>query len=130
MRLLLDTHILLWWLAGLRAIPAHIRGAIETAAETHVSAVSGYEITLKHAAGKLPGVGFLARDVSAAIRGAGFLELPIGCAHAEAAGRLPRHHRDPFDRILVAQALLEGLTLVSADATLDAFGIARLWDRT
>ncbi|TCZ64037.1 type II toxin-antitoxin system VapC family toxin [Roseicella aquatilis] len=127
MRLLLDTHVFLWWLAGLRVIPAATRAALVAASEIHVSAVTGYEITLKHAAGKLPGVGLVAQDVAAAIRRAGFNELPITCAHAEAAGRLPRHHRDPFDRILVAQALLEGLTLVSADATLDGFGIARLW---
>ena len=127
MSFLLDTHVFLWWMAGLRTIPAATRAKLEAATEIHVSAASGYEITLKHAAGKLPGVGLVARDVAAAIQSCGFAELPITCAHAEAAGRLPRHHRDPFDRILVAQALLEGLTLVSADATLDGFGIARLW---
>jgi PIN domain nuclease of toxin-antitoxin system len=126
-RFLLDTHVFLWWMAGLRTIPAATRAKLEAATEVHVSAASGYEITLKHAAGKLPGVGLVARDVAAAIRSCGFAELPITCAHAEAAGRLPCHHRDPFDRILVAQALLEGLTLVSADTTLDGFGIARLW---
>ena len=127
MSFLLDTHVFLWWMAGLRAIPAATRAKLEAATEVHVSAASGYEITLKHAAGKLPGVGLVARDVAAAIRSGGFAELPITCAHAEAAGRLPRHHRDPFDRILVAQALAEGLTLVSADAALDGCGIARLW---
>lgn len=75
----------------------------------------------------MPGVGLVASDVAAAIRRTGFNELAITVTHAEAAGRLPRHHRDPFDRLLVAQAHLEGLRLVSADTALDAFGIERLW---
>ncbi|MDO9710822.1 type II toxin-antitoxin system VapC family toxin [Paracraurococcus lichenis] len=127
MRLLLDTHVFLWWLAGLRSVSATAHAALNGSEAVHVSAASGYEIALKHAAGKLPGVGLVARDVAAAIRAAGFRELPITCAHAETAGRLPTVHRDPFDRLLAAQALVEELTLVSADAALDRFGIARLW---
>ncbi|TDH60132.1 hypothetical protein E2C06_23655 [Dankookia rubra] len=69
----------------------------------------------------------MARDAAAAAAAMDVRLLPISMARAEAAGHLPCYHRDPFDRILVAQALLEGLTLVSADATLDGFGIARLW---
>jgi PIN domain nuclease of toxin-antitoxin system len=69
----------------------------------------------------------VARDAGAAAAANGIALLPVTLAHAEAAGRLPRHHRDPFDRLLVAQSLLEGLTLVSADTALDAFGVTRLW---
>lgn len=127
MRLLLDTHAFLFFVFGNRRLTRTAAAAIEGAGEVLLSAASGYEIALKHAAGKLPEAGYVARDVAAAAATMDARLLPISMAHAEAAGRLPRHHRDPFDRILVAQALLEGLTLVSADATLDAFGIARLW---
>ena len=127
MRLLLDTHAFLFFVFGNRRLSRRAAEAIETAGEVLVSAASAYEITFKHARGHLPDAGAVARDVGAAALAQGMVLLPITCAHAEAAGRLPRHHRDPFDRILVAQALVDGLTLVSADATLDGFGIARLW---
>ncbi|MBY0329661.1 MAG: type II toxin-antitoxin system VapC family toxin [Acetobacteraceae bacterium] len=126
-RLLLDTHALIWWVAGDLSIGAETRAAIDSAELVLVSAISGYEIALKHATGRLPEAAALASDVAGAVRRAGFRELPIALAHAEAAGRLPRHHRDPFDRMLVAQALVEGLPLVSADNALDAFGVERIW---
>ena len=127
MRLLLDTHAFLFFVFGNRRLTRTAATAIENAEEVLVSAASGYEIALKHAAGKLPEASHVARDVGAAAATMAARLLPISMAHAEAAGRLPRHHRDPFDRILVAQALEEGLTLVSANVALDTFGIARLW---
>lgn len=128
MRLLLDTHALLWWVAGdARRMSARARAAVEEAEAVHVSAVTGYEITFKHDRGRLPEGALVARDVAAVVLAEDFVALPVGLRHAELAGRLPLHHRDPFDRLLVAQALAEGLTLVSRDEALDAYAVARLW---
>jgi PIN domain nuclease of toxin-antitoxin system len=126
-KLLLDTHAFLWFLFGNPRLPRRAVEAIETTAEVVLSAAAGYEIAFKHARGRLPEAGTVAADIGgiAAARGIGL--LPITLAHAEAAGRLPLHHRDPFDRLLAAQALLEGLTLVSADPQFDAYGVPRLW---
>jgi PIN domain nuclease of toxin-antitoxin system len=126
-RLLLDTHAFLWFILGSPQLSPRATAAIEAADEVLVSAATGYEITQKHARGRLPDAGAVARDVGGAAMAAGIAVLPISMTHAEAAGRLPRHHGDPFDRVLVAQALVEGLPLVSADAALDAFGVERLW---
>lgn len=127
MRLLLDTHAFAWWNFGDARLPARARAAIEAADDVLVSAVVGYEIVAKHAAGRWADVAALARDVAGAAAADGFIPLSVALAHAAAAGRLPPHHRDPFDRILAAQALLEGLTLVSADPQFDAYGVPRLW---
>ncbi len=124
---LLDTHVFLWWVAGHPRVRPALRDTLEEAETVLVSAVSGYEIALKHAAGRMPGVGLVAGDLAGTLRRNGLAELPITLAHAEAAGRLPLVHRDPFDRLLVAQSAVEGLRLVSADRALDAFGIDRLW---
>jgi PIN domain nuclease of toxin-antitoxin system len=138
-RLLLDTHAFAWWNFGDARLPARARAAIEAADDVLVSAVVGYEIVAKHAAGRWADVAAkhaagrwadvaaLARDVAGAAAADGFIPLSVTLAHAAAAGRLPPHHRDPFDRILAAQALLEGLTLVSADPQFDAYGVPRLW---
>ena len=126
-RLLLDTHAFLWFILGSPQLSPRAAAAIEMAELVLVSAATGYEITQKHARGRLPDVGGVARDVGGAAEEAGIAVLPISMAHAEAAGRLPQHHRDPFDRLIVAQALVEGLPLVSTDAALDAFGVERLW---
>ena len=92
-----------------------------------ISAVSAYEMTFKLALGKLPVARRLLADLSGYLMRQGYEALPISLAHAEAAGRLPLHHRDPFDRLLAAQALAENLTLVSIDDKLDQFGVKRLW---
>jgi PIN domain nuclease of toxin-antitoxin system len=125
-RLLLDTHAFAWWAFGDRRLPRRVRMAIEDAAEILVSAIVGYEIAAKHAAGKWPDADALAQDIAGNVAADGFVPLPVTLAHAAAASRLPRHHRAPFDRILAAQALLEGLTLVSADPQFDAYGVPRL----
>jgi PIN domain nuclease of toxin-antitoxin system len=128
MRLLLDTHALLWWLDGDKALSSNARKAIaDETSDVLVSAVSAWEIATKHRLGKLPGAALVASDVDACIADQGFLELPIRLAHGQAAGALPGPHRDPFDRMLIAQAALEQLVLVSNETVFDAYGIKRLW---
>ncbi len=128
MRLLLDTHAFLWWLAGNRRLSPAARRAIEnTGNDIVVSAASAWEITTKHRVGKLPEAGAVALDVTGSIAGQGFEELATTVEDAERAGRLPGAHRDPFDRMLVAQALARNLTVVSIDSVFDSYGVYRLW---
>ena len=128
MRLLLDTHALLWWLAGSRRLSANARSAIENDAnEVLVSAATAWEITTKHRLGKLPQAELVARDVSGTLAGQGFEALAITVNDAQRAGQLPGPHRDPFDRRLIAQAVVHGLALVSIDAVFDGYGVNRLW---
>ena len=95
--------------------------------EIFVSAASAWEIATKYRLGKLPGGEALAVDVAGTIRRQGFEELAISIADAERAGRLPGPHRDPFDRMLIAQALARDLPVVSMDAVFDGCGVNRLW---
>jgi len=112
MRLLLDIHAFLWWNARDARLPESHRAAIGSAENVvFVSAVTVWEIAIKRASGKL----IFNLPIGKAIEGHGFVELPISVAHAEWAGVLPPLHRDPFDRLLVAQAHMEGLTLVTVD---------------
>ena len=128
MRLLLDTHAFLWWLEGNRRLSGTARRAIEDAAnDMVVSAVSAWEITTKHRVGKLPHAEAVARNVAGAIAGQGFEELAISVEDAERAGRLPGPHRDPFDRLLAAQALARKLVVVSVDRVFDRYGVNRMW---
>ena len=128
MRLLLDTHALIWWLRGDPRLGASARRAIEDRRnDILVSAVSAFEVTTKHRLGKLPEAEILAQDFDGERRQEGFLALDVTIAHAALAGKLPGAHRDPFDRLLIAQALVEGLTLVSNEALFDGFGVQRLW---
>ena len=128
MSFLADTHTLLWWLAGKAGLSPASRDLLsDTTQPVFVSAATAWEITTKFRLGKLPEAGFLAGNVENCIRLAGFRALPVTMAHAELAGRMPGEHRDPFDRMLAAQALLESFTLISADTALDAFGVRRLW---
>ena len=128
MRLLLDTHALIWWLRGDPRLGASARRAIEDRRnDILVSAVSAFEVTTKHRLGKLPEAEILAQDFDGERRQEGFLALDVTIAHAALAGKLPGARRDPFDRLLIAQALVEGLTLVSNEALFDGFGVQRLW---
>lgn len=111
MKLLLDTHILVWSLMDDPRLKGRYRRALEGAEEIHVSAVSIWEIGIKQALGKLQIDG----DIIMIIRRTNCLPLVVTWDHGIAAGLLPRHHDDPFDRLLIAQARCEGLTLVSAD---------------
>jgi PIN domain nuclease of toxin-antitoxin system len=128
LRLLLDTHAFLWWLAGDRKMSRRARQLVAaTETECLVSAASAWEITTKVRLGKLPGVEVIARDVGGAIASQGFGELPIRVLHAQWAGTLPSDHRDPFDRMLAAQAHVEGVPLLSIDTVFDALGVPRIW---
>lgn len=124
--MLLDTHTLIWAAGEVENIPAATR-EVMAEADLMVSPVSAYEMNLKHASGKLPNVAAFLPILSAYLASLRIDVLPISLAHAQAAGRLPLTHRDPFDRILAAQALAEDLTLVSRDRKLDQFGVRRLW---
>ena len=119
MRLLLDSHILLWWLALAPNLTDRARRAITLAEEVYVSAVSVWELAIKAASGRLR----VPEDLEEQMRKNGFVPLPITMAHGIAAAGLPLHHRNPFDRMLVAQASLESLTLLTADPRLKLYGI-------
>jgi PIN domain nuclease of toxin-antitoxin system len=127
-RLLLDTHALIWWFAGDASLSDNAQAAIVDAAnEVLVSAASAWEIATKFRIGKLPRAAALAADVAGAIAGQGFVQLPITLRHGQTAGNLPGPHRDPFDRVLIAQALLADLVLVSNEAVFDRYGVRRMW---
>jgi PIN domain nuclease of toxin-antitoxin system len=128
MRLLLDTHVFLWWLAGDRRLSKRLRTLIaDPSTVSLVSAASAWEITTKFGLGKLPGLELVAGDVAGAIASQGWDELPIRVLHAQRAGLLAGQHRDPFDRMLVAQSEIEGVPLASNDVALDALGAVRVW---
>lgn len=118
MNLLLDTHVLVWWDEGQR-LSAEARRAIREADEVYVSAASAWEVAIKIGLGRLTP----RRTVERAAAESGFVELPVTFRHAARVASLPSHHRDPFDRLLIAQAAEEGLTVVSRDPV---FGLYRL----
>jgi PIN domain nuclease of toxin-antitoxin system len=119
---------LLWWLAGDDQLTLRARQAIgDRRNEIIISAASAWEVTTKHRLGKLPGAGPLAVDFAREIRGQGFTALPIAMTHAQVAGALPGEHRDPFDRMLVAQAREEHLAVVSNETLFDDYGVKRIW---
>lgn len=115
MRLLLDTHIFLWALAGSAQLKLPARKLIEDASEVYVSAASIWEVAIKTRLGKLDAD---PHALAAAIEPSGFMELPVRSRHAAGVHQLERHHNDPFDRLLIAQALAEPLMLITADAAL------------
>lgn len=124
MRLLLDTHIFLWALMEPRKLPAGTRALIEDdETELLVSAASAWEIAAKYRLGRLPGASRVVADYPAAIRGLRAESLPINDVHALKAGAWDVSHRDPFDRMLAAQALLEALPLATTDNAMRQFGI-------
>ena len=118
-RLLLDTHALLWAIEGGRQLHPSTLDAIFVNNRVYVSAASYWEIAIKAALGKLQ----LGNDPLAFIQASDFTELPVNFRHAEIAANLPLHHRDPFDRMLIAQAQVEELTLVTDDAQINLYEI-------
>ena len=119
-RLLLDTPVFLWWLSDDPQLGERAHGAIiDERNEVYVSAVSGWEIAIKRAMGKLEAPDNLETMVDEM----GFFHLPITFFHGEQAGSLPMHHRDPFDRMLVAQAQAEGLIIVTKDVHIPLYGV-------
>ena len=122
-RLLLDTHAFLWWLADAPQLGELARKAIgDDRNDVFVSAATGWELAIKRAAGKLQAPDNL--DVM--VEDSGFSHLPITFFHGEQAGALPMHHRDPFDRMLIAQAQAEGLVIVTKDPYIPRYGVRTL----
>lgn len=125
MKLLLDSHAYLWWLADDPRLPPVARAAIADPANVVlVSAVTLWAIEIKRSLGRLDAG---EHDLVAEIEANRFSELGVTARHAEAAARLPRHHDDPFDRMLVAQSRLEGLVCVTRDPAFQAYGVPSLW---
>ena len=122
MNLLLDTHVVLWWLTDDPTLSVGIKSALEREPKVYVSAVTIWEIAIKQAIGKINGP----VDLLEQILDKDFQELKISSEHAMAAGRLPMIHRDPFDRMLVAQAQCEDLTLVTRDLNCRSYEVATL----
>lgn len=120
MRLLLDTSVLLWWFLADRHLGRDSRRIIDSAPDPVISPVSVWEISIKRGVGKLS----VPEDIFDRINTAGFRSLPVGFGHAVAAGALPPHHRDPFDRMLVAQAQTEGLTILTSDRRMHNYDVA------
>jgi len=128
MRFLLDTHTLIWWLNEDSALPASARKLIASRNHTVlVSAASAWEIATKVRLGRLEVAAELARDFSAYLAQERFESLSISTEHGIRAGSLPGAHKDPFDRMLVAQAQIENLAIISNDVLLDGYGVSRVW---
>ena len=123
MKLLLDTHVVLWWQRDDRRLKDAARRAIASADVVWVSAVSSWEVTIKMALGRLK----LSEPFHVLLSADDFTELPLTMAHADALASLPVHHTDPFDRALVAQARVEGATIVSHDRALAPYGASMIW---
>jgi PIN domain nuclease of toxin-antitoxin system len=117
--LLLDSNVVVWFDQRPARLPATAVRQIESAPQVFISAVTAWELAIKQSLGSLT----LASPVSSFVRTNGMIELPVAIRHGEAVRSLPLHHRDPFDRLLVAQAMLEGLTLVTGDHVLLQYGI-------
>ena len=128
MRILLDTHALLWALSDHSKLTSAARKAIaEESNEILVSSVSAFEITTKYRLGKLPEFAEIASEFPALLTLIDHVPLPITIDHAALAGSLDTPHKDPFDRLLIAQALVEGVPLVSNEKLFDDFGVQRIW---
>ncbi|MER7167516.1 type II toxin-antitoxin system VapC family toxin [Micromonospora sp. NPDC000207] len=119
MTLLLDTHVALWAITGDATLGVEFLDQLRHEPDIFLSPVTLWEITIKQSAGKLAGP----PDLAERVREMGFRQLPVTHAHAIAAGRLPPHHRDPFDRMLVAQAITEKLTLATRDASIALYDV-------
>jgi len=119
MRLLLDTHVVLWWLGDSDELSDQVKDLLDTEPSVHLSAVSAWEISIKQSLGKLDGPD----DLAERVRDSQFTSLPITAGHGVRAARLPALHRDPFDRILVAQAQIEGMTVVTRDKWIPQYDV-------
>jgi PIN domain nuclease of toxin-antitoxin system len=127
-RLLLDTHALLWWFEGNAVLSPKAVVAMEDGTnEIFVSAVSGWEIATKLRLGRLPFAELLTDNLVDYVQQQGFGQISVTLHHAQRAGSLPEVHKDPFDRMLIAQALTENCALVSNERLFDRYGVERFW---
>lgn len=128
MRILLDTHAFLWWLADSKRLSGAAHASIvDESNDIAVSAASAWEIAIKFNLGELPDGASVAMDIADHIVSQGFVEMAVSVTDAERAGRLPGLHRDPFDRMLIAQSIARDMTIVSIDNVFDRYGVHRLW---
>jgi PIN domain nuclease of toxin-antitoxin system len=128
MRLLADTHTFLWAISGDRRLSKRALEALASLdSEVFVSAASAWEISTKYRLGKLPEAESLSGNLKRIVEQVGFHELPVSIEHAERAGSMAGEHRDPFDRMLIAQAHTENLQIVSNERLFDSYGILRIW---
>ncbi len=128
MRVLLDTHTLLWSATDETMLSRKARTLLESfATDIYVSAASAWEVTTKVRTGKLPEAESFAAEFAENVRKMGFLELAVSVQHAQRAGQLPGPHRDPFDRMLIAQSQAENLPIVSNEEIFDRYGVQRIW---
>ena len=128
LRLLLDTHTLLWWLFDAPQLPPQVREAIgDLATQAYVSSATGWELAIKSRLGKLPHAQEAVGRLAELVRASRMEVLPITLEHALAAGALPGPLKDPFDRMLIAQARIEDLTLVSIDKAFKRYKVPLLW---
>ncbi|WP_433209422.1 type II toxin-antitoxin system VapC family toxin [Dactylosporangium sp. CS-047395] len=121
MSLLLDTHVVLWWLADDPTLDSDFKDRLDHDPEVYVSAVTAWEVAIKQSLGKLQPA-----DLPERIRDSGFRQLAVVAEHGIVAGRLPLIHRDPFDRMLIAQAQVEGFTLATRDADIQQYSLKLL----
>jgi PIN domain nuclease of toxin-antitoxin system len=127
MRVLLDTQVFFWWETDNRRLSNEAREAIADATHVFVSAVTAWELATKTRLGKWPEAAELAAEIEGALEAEDFEPLPISIEHARTAGFLATAHRDPFDRMLAAQAQVESLALVTADPIFNQLGIQVIW---
>ena len=128
MRALLDTHALIWWFSDDPSLPQTVRGILaDTDNTVVVSAASAWEIAIKYQQGKLRKAADLVSDFSGRIGREGFQLLPISAEHGIRAGLLSGTHKDPFDRMLIAQSQAENMPVISNEAVFETYGVRRLW---
>ncbi len=129
MRLLLDTHAILWWLIDDPKLPPAARRLIRSRSNViYVSAASAWEVSTKFRLGKLPTARDLVHNFEAVVANESFEPLPITVSHAVRAGLLPGPHRDPFDRMLIAQSQAENVPIISRETIFDGYNLNRYWD--
>ena len=128
LRLLLDTHTLYWWHRGDAALSTSAQAAIaDSRNEKYVSAITAWEFITKYRSGKQSEFAAIATDVAAVVASHGFIQLPITMRHAQVASCLPSHHKDPMDRFLIGQALVEDMTIVTADGAFANYTARLSW---
>ncbi|NTF07231.1 type II toxin-antitoxin system VapC family toxin [Agrobacterium rubi] len=128
MKYLLDTHTLLWWIDGDNQLSSDALDIIsDPENDIYVSAASAWEIATKFAKGRLPTASLVLPDFAGIIQQEGFSELPINSVHMVRSAMLPGEHRDPFDRILAAQAIIENMALISTDEKIPSLGVLTRW---